>query len=96
MRLGTLISKSPSMPLHPPDLSLPNVLFQPTIQVFPPLKQHRIANQLEPRSKLVLWIIKHLAEVVGGGIASRLDLVQIGLKVDVGLDEQNVVDCFRD
>lgn len=76
---------------HPPDLRLVLVLFQ-IIHILPPLKQHRIANELEPRSKAQAFILKHCLELVSSDIFVSLDLVRVDVEVDFCLDEEDIID----
>ena len=50
---------------HPPNLLLVLVLLQARIEMLPPLKQHRVADELEPRRKLEAGILKELLELLG-------------------------------
>lgn len=57
----------------------------------PPLKEHRVADELEPRRELEAGILELLLELLGRDVLGRLDLVRAGRQVDIGLDEENVV-----
>lgn len=51
---------------HPADFRLALVLVQSRgAQVAPPLEQHRVADQLEPRRKLQSWLLEHLLQLIG-------------------------------
>lgn len=60
--------------------------------MLPPLKEQRIANELEPRSKFKLWILEHSFQSLGANVCGILDFIQVGLEVNVGLDEEDVID----
>ena len=60
--------------------------------MLPPLEQHRVTDELKPGCEHELWVAKHFAEVISRGIAGGLDLTKIGFDVDVGFNEQNIVD----
>jgi hypothetical protein len=62
------------------------------VQMLPPLKEHRLANQLEPRSELQRIIGEHGLELAFRDVFGVLDLVGTGLEVNVGFDEEDVVD----
>lgn len=57
----------------------------------PPLEQHRVADELEPRCEFQARLFKHGLQLVGGNIAGIPDFVQVGVQVDVCLDEKDVV-----
>ena len=76
---------------HPPNLLLVLVLLQARIEMVPPLKEHRVADELEPRCELEAWVLKLLLELFGRDVLGCLDLVRAGLQIDIGLDEENVV-----
>lgn len=77
---------------HAPDLLLVQIGVQARVEMRPPLKQHRIANQLEPGRELERWVVELLLQVIGRDVLSGLDFVLVDVKIDVGLDEQDVVD----
>lgn len=76
---------------HPPNLLLVLVLLQARIEMVPPLKEHRVADELEPRRELEAGVLKLLLELLGRDVLGRLDLVRAGRQVYIGLDEENVV-----
>ena len=78
--------------LHSPDLRLIHVLFQAPVQVLPPFKHHGLADQLEPWSELELVVLEHLLQLSLGDVLRSLHFVWIDFQVDVGLDEENVID----
>ena len=79
-------------PLHAADLLLVQVLVQTGVKVLPPLEEHRVADELEPGGELEAGVLEQLLQLVSSEILCRLDLVHVGVKVNVGLDEENVVD----
>ena len=60
--------------------------------MLPPLEEHGVANELEPRSEDQLCIQKHGLELVGGDVAGIADLVEVWLKINIGLDKEDIVD----
>ena len=78
--------------LHPSDLGLVLVLIQASIELIPPLEQHRVANQLEPWSKLEAVVLEHGLEVVLRHILCVLHLIRIGFVIDVGFDDEYIID----
>lgn len=82
----------PAFTLHPANLRLALILVQGrSAQVTPPLEQHRVANQLKPRGELQAGLLKHCLQLVGGDIAGIPDFVQVGIQVNICLNEENVV-----
>lgn len=77
--------------LHASDLLLVRVRLESRIQVRPPLEEHRVADELEPRSELQRRVLELLLQVFCRNVLCGLDLVLVGLQVDVGLDEEDVV-----
>ncbi len=61
--------------------------------MLPPLEKHGLADELEPRGKLQRGILKHLLELISGHVLGGLDFVLVDVEVDVGLDEEDVIDC---
>lgn len=80
---------------HSAYLLLVHVLVDASIdsKALPPRKKHRLADEFEPGSEDVLWVFEHRLQLLGGNIASIADFVQVGLKVNICLDEENVIDC---
>lgn len=74
------------------NLLLVHVLLEAGVEVSPPLEEERVADELEPGSELEAGVLKQLLQTIGADILGRLDLVGAGVQVDVGLDEQDVVD----
>ena len=61
------------------------------IQMLPPLKEHRFAYQFEPWRELEAVVLEHGLEFRLGNVSSILYFVGIGCVVNIGLDEQDVV-----
>jgi hypothetical protein len=59
--------------------------------MLPPLEQQGVADELEPRSKLEGRVVEHRLESVRTNIPCVADLVRVWVEVDVGLDEEDVV-----
>lgn len=78
--------------LHAANLLLVQVLVQTRIEVLPPLKQHRVADELEPGSEDQAGVVELLLELLWADILSIPDLVLVDIEVDIGLDEQDIVD----
>jgi hypothetical protein len=70
-------------------------LFEARVEVSPPLKQHRVANELEPRGEFQAGVVELLLEDIGRNVLRGLDLVGVRVEIDVGLDEEDVVDCEK-
>jgi hypothetical protein len=79
---------------HSPDLLLVQELLETRIEVLPPLEQHRFANELEPWRELQLGILEESLQILGRDIFCILDLVLVDVEVNIGLDEQDVVDYW--
>jgi len=60
--------------------------------VVPPLEQHALANELEPGCELVRLIPEHILELACGNVLRIAHLVRVDLEIDIGLNEQDVVD----
>lgn len=78
--------------LHSVNLFLVHKLLEAVVEVSPPVKEERVADELEPGGELEARVVKQSLELVGADILGSLDLVGAGVEVDVGLDEENVVD----
>ena len=61
--------------------------------MLPPLEKHRVADELEPRGECEFRVIELLLELLRRNVCGRLDFIQVDVKVDVRLDEEDVVDC---
>ena len=60
--------------------------------MLPPLEEHRVADELEPRRELERRVLELLLELLGRDVLRVPDLVGVDVQVDVRLDEQDVVD----
>lgn len=80
---------------HASDLLLVLVGFQARVEVRPPLKQHGVADELEPWCELECRVVKLLLKRLRCHVLRRLGLVGVHVEVDVGLDEEDVVNCTR-
>ncbi len=87
--MHSLIHPGPS---HPPNLRLVRVLVQTAIQVLPPLKQHRVAYQLEPWCELQAAILEHRLQLVLRDVACVLDFVGVCFVINIRLNNEYVVD----
>lgn len=58
----------------------------------PPLEEHRVANELEPGREFEARVLEHLLQLLRRDVLCGLHLVLVGVDVDVGLDEEDVVD----
>ena len=82
------------LPLHPPNLCLAQVLLEAGVEVAPPLEEHRLADQLEPRCELERFVLEHGLQLVLSNEGAIASLVGVDVEVDVSLDEQDVVHCI--
>lgn len=58
----------------------------------PPFEEHRLADQLKPRCKLERLILEHGLQLVLSDESAVAYFVRIDVEVDIGLDEEDVVD----
>ena len=79
--------------LHPPNLVFIRVFIEASIKVIPPLEQHRVTDQLEPRSEPEAVVLEHGLEAVLRHILRILNLIRIGFVVDIRFDDEYIVDC---
>lgn len=77
--------------LHPPDLCLTQVLLEARVEVAPPLEQHCFADQLEPRCEFERLVLEHGLQLILGNEGAVTDFVGVDVEVDVGLDEEDIV-----
>jgi hypothetical protein len=77
--------------LHPPDLCLTQVLLEARVEVAPPLEEHCLADQFEPRCELERLVLEHGLQLVLGNERAVTDFVGVDVEVDIGLDEEDVV-----
>ena len=83
---------SKSRPLHATNLLLVHVLVEARVEVLPPVEEHRVADELEPGGELEGGILEHLLQAVGRDPLRGSHLVLTGGEINVGLDEEDVVD----
>ena len=62
-------------------------------KILPPFEKHRVADELEPGSELEFAVLEHLLELIGANVFRVTDFVRVHVKVNVGLDEKDVIDC---
>lgn len=60
--------------------------------MLPPLEKHRVADELEPGRELQARVLELLLQLFSRHILCGAHLVLVGIQVDVGLDEEDVVD----
>lgn len=78
---------------HPPNVLLAHICLQAIIEVVPPFVKHALADQFEPRCKLQRLVLKHGLEIVLGDIARVAHFIGVDVQVDIGLDEEDVINC---
>ena len=61
------------------------------IQMLPPFKQHRLAYQFEPWRELETVVLEHRLKFRLGNVSSIFHFVGICRVLNIGLDEQDVV-----
>jgi hypothetical protein len=86
--------KLPGIPLigsHSSDLLFVHVLLQALVQMLPPFEQQGVTDKFEPWGKLQGRIVEHRLQSIGSNVSSVSDFVQIGFKVNVCFDEEDVV-----
>ena len=59
----------------------------------PPLEEHCLADQLEPWCELERLVLEHGFQLILGDEGAITDFVGVDVKIDIGLDEENVVNC---
>lgn len=91
----------PTSPLHPSNVLLVGERTKlPLDQGVPPAEQHSLTDEPEPgcifqslvNPGLGLDVLEHLAQLVRTDPAGSLDLILVDLQVDIGLNEQDIVD----
>jgi hypothetical protein len=94
MRLSSLSSPAGRFRYleHAANLLFILVLVEARIKVLPPLEQHGLADQLEPGRELQARILEERLQLPGRHILCRLDLVLVDVEINVGLDEEDIVD----
>ena len=68
------------------------IITLPCQQLAPPRKEELVHNELEPGCELERRVVKQRLELVWRDVFRGLHLVLAGRQVDVGLDEEDVVD----
>lgn len=63
------------------------------LKVIPPLKQHRLADELEPRREDERLLFEHGLELGWRHVLDVLGLVGVNIEVNGGLGEEDVVNC---
>ena len=76
---------------HSSNRRLSGVFFQAIIQTLPPFKQHCVAYQLKPWSELQPVVLEHSLQLRRRDVSSILHFVGVCCVINVGLDEQYVV-----
>lgn len=57
----------------------------------PPLEEHRLADQLEPWCELERLVLEHGLQIFLGHVAAVTNFIGVDVEIDVGLDEEDVV-----
>lgn len=77
---------------HAANLGFAFVLIQGRgTQMTPPLEQHRVANQLEPRCEGEVGLLEHGLQVLCRNVFGVPHLVRVGVQIDIRLNEQDIV-----
>ena len=66
--------------------------FVPFSQTIPPLVQLFPTNEVEPWCKFQRLVLPHALQFLLGNVSGGLDLIRVGSVLNIGLDEQNVID----
>jgi len=82
----------PGVYLHAPNGLLILVSLE-VVEVGPPLEEHGLADELEPRSEAEALILEHGLELFRGDVFAVFGLVGVDVQVNVTLGEQDVVNC---
>lgn len=77
---------------HSSNLLLVHVLVQSSVKVIPPLEQHGVANKLKPGCELEGGLIKQLLQLLCTNVLCVSNFVDVDIEINVGLDEEDVVD----
>lgn len=76
---------------HAADLLLLGERLESVVEGSPPLKEHGLADELEPRGELERRVLEHFLELLGRNPTCVADFVQVGIDLGVGLDEKDVI-----
>lgn len=57
----------------------------------PPLEQRALANEFEPRRESQRVVFEHILQLILGHVLRRLDFIWVLVDIDVGLDEEDVI-----
>ncbi len=60
----------------------------------PPLEKHGVADQLEPWRENDFVVVEHGFELIGSNVSNVADFIRGWLKINVGLDEEDIVNCL--
>lgn len=64
------------------------------VEMAPPFEQHGVADKLEPRCELQVWLLEHFLKFGSGDIFGVADFVGIDVEINVRLDEEDIIDCI--
>lgn len=91
-----LITPWESLRLHASNLRLALELVERWgVEMAPPLEQHGVADELEPRRELQVWPLEHRLQLGGRNIRGVTDFVGVNVEINVRLDEEDVIDCTK-
>lgn len=91
-----LITPWESLRLHASNLRLALELGERWgVEMAPPLEQHGVADELEPRRELQVWPLEHRLQLGGRNIRGVTDFVGVNVEINVRLDEEDVIDCTK-
>jgi hypothetical protein len=62
------------------------------VEASPPLEEHALANELEPWREQERIVLEHGFELVLGDVFGGLDFVGVLFEIDIGLDEEDIID----
>lgn len=65
--------------LHASNLLLVHVLLQARVEALPPVEEHRVADELEPRGENQLGIVELLLQALRGNVLCVPDLVLVDI-----------------
>jgi len=61
------------------------------VKASPPLKEHALTDELEPRREQERVVLEHGFELVFGDVLGGLDFIGVLFEINVGLDEKDVI-----